>query len=265
MLSNAHRIHVVEIGSTSDEAKRLLLSGEVTPPFVVRADRQLAGRGRQGRAWWSDAGCLTVTLGLDPRAHGLDSSHWPRLALAAAVGLIDSLEPPLPAGTLGIRWPNDVEAGGRKLAGLLPEFVATPAGPRLALGIGLNVAADLSRAPAEVRSLAVSLDELLGSSLPLDPVLERILRKLDHALQALALDDPGLCRRWAHLDTLAGQIVRIDQGQQIVEGTAQGIDLSGRLLVDVEGQVRAITGGQVLRGPLSPAPGPAVRRPWMSR
>lgn len=248
-------IHHAEIASTSDEAKRLLIGGTAVPPFVVRADRQTAGRGRQGRAWWSDAGSLTFTVGLDPRAYSLDATHWPRIALAAAVAVIEALEPPLPPGTLGIRWPNDVEANGRKLAGLLPESIETPHGPRLALGIGLNVSTNLTAAPAEVRSMATSLGALLGSSVDRDGVLGRILDRLGIVLAALARDDVALAARWSQLDTLRGCPVRIDQGGAIIAGIARGLAPDGRLLVLSGGRIVPIAGGQVLRDASDPLPG----------
>src|SRR3989442_439204 len=135
-------IHREIVDSTSDLARRLLLEGSAELPMVVRADRQTRGRGRGAHAWWSDAGSLTFTIGIDPAAHGLRSEHEPRLALAAAVAVIDALGPVLTSGTPGIRWPNDIEVAGRKLGGILPERVAGPAGTRLVIGIGLNLTTD---------------------------------------------------------------------------------------------------------------------------
>src|SRR4051812_18140942 len=81
-----------ELESTSDLARELLASGAALP-MAVRARRQTRGRGRGTNAWWSDEGSLTVTVALDPAAHGLSLSHEPRLALAGAVALVDVLEP----------------------------------------------------------------------------------------------------------------------------------------------------------------------------
>src|SRR5437763_624333 len=131
------RREVVE--STNDLARDLAVSGPADLPLAVLAARQTRGRGRGAHAWWSDAGSLTFSILLDPAAHGLDAAHEPRLALAAAVAIVEAIAGEVPAGALGIRWPNDVEAGGRKLAGILPERVATASGPRLVIGIGLNV------------------------------------------------------------------------------------------------------------------------------
>lgn len=247
MFRNVTTIRLPEVDSTSDEAKRILTEGRATTPLVVLADRQTAGRGRRGRTWWSDQGSLTVTVAVDPATIGLPAERWPALALAAAVAVVDALEPPLLRGTVGIRWPNDVEASDRKLAGLLPEILETTAGPRLLLGIGLNVAVDFERAPAEVRDLAVSLHELLGWSMDRDELLGRLLDRLEGALQRLADNDPGLSTRWAELDRLRGRDVAIAQAEAVIRGIARGITPAGRLLVEVDGRCREIAGGQVLR------------------
>src|SRR5438046_905686 len=111
------------VASTSDDARRLVIEGLEGLPLVVWAANQTKGRGRGERSWWSDAGSLTFTIALDPVAHDLRPEHMPRLALTAAVAIIEAVGPMTPGAGLGIRWPNDVESGGRKLAGILPERV----------------------------------------------------------------------------------------------------------------------------------------------
>src|SRR5207237_728418 len=103
--------------------------------------------------WWSDGGSLTFTIALDPSAHGLRSEHEPRLALATAVAIIDAIASWGLSEVPGIRWPNDIEVGGRKLGGILPERLDTPMGPRLLIGIGVNVASQMADAPEAVRRM----------------------------------------------------------------------------------------------------------------
>ena len=64
--------------------------------------------------------------------------------------------------SIGIRWPNDLEAAGRKLGGILPERVETAAGHRILIGIGLNVWTNLTHAPHDVSAMATSLAALAG-------------------------------------------------------------------------------------------------------
>src|SRR4051812_48432802 len=86
-------VHHEIVASTSDLARQLVVAGETELPLAVWATRQTRGRGRGSNRWWSDAGSLTFTVALDPAAHSLRPEHEPRLALAAAVAVIDALIP----------------------------------------------------------------------------------------------------------------------------------------------------------------------------
>ncbi len=240
------------VESTSDLARELVVEDRYDLPLAVWAARQTKGRGRGENSWWSDAGSLTFTIGIDPASHGIGIERESRLALATAVAVIDAIAPTAPGASLGIRWPNDVEVGGRKLGGILPERVMTPRGPRILIGIGLNVATQIGEAPAEVGRMAVALTQLRATHLALDD-LERLLRSiLDRfgaVLPRLAGDDPHLAGRWDHLDTLRDRWVQIDLGPRIVAGTGRGIDAKGALCLAVDGETVRIVGGRVLREP----------------
>jgi BirA family biotin operon repressor/biotin-[acetyl-CoA-carboxylase] ligase len=243
-------LHLAVVGSTNDLAKERVAEAGVALPLVVRADRQTRGRGRGAHAWWSDSGSLTFSIGIDPAAHGLRPEHEPRLALAAAVAVIDALGPFLTAGAAGIRWPNDVEVAGRKLGGILPERVEGPAGPRLVVGVGLNLSTDLAAAPAEVRLMATTVaahrDEALAPA-DVEDIFGAILAGFARVLDLLARDDPSLPGRWNEIDTLAGRPVRVDLGPRIVAGLGRGIDARGGLLLTDGRETWTVYGGQVLR------------------
>jgi BirA family biotin operon repressor/biotin-[acetyl-CoA-carboxylase] ligase len=240
-------IRLEEIDSTSTYARRIVAEPGLALPLLVRADRQTAGRGRAGRAWWSDEGSLTFTLILDPARHGLRLEHEPRLALTAALSLIEALEVEPLTSRLGIRWPNDVEAADRKLAGLLPERVETAEGPRLLLGVGINVTSELRNAPELIRGLATSAREL-GVTRNADDLLQGFLDRFASLLEALSTDDPVLTQRWNEYDTLRDRLVRLALTEdRIVRGTGQGIDERGGLRLEVAGVIQTHYGGQVLR------------------
>jgi BirA family biotin operon repressor/biotin-[acetyl-CoA-carboxylase] ligase len=243
-------IHHEVLESTSDLARRLIDEGEAGLPFAVRATRQTRGRGRGTHRWWSDSGSLTFTIALDPVAHGLRIDHEPRLALATAVAIIDAIAPLGLDVVPGIRWPNDVEAAGRKLGGILPERRETSQGPRLLIGIGLNVASRLADAPLEVRQMAATLSDLQSeppTTIDVERLLRAILVGFADVLDRLVRDDPALAARWAALDVLDGRPVRVDLGPRIVSGMGRGIDPEGALCLAAEEGVIRLFGGQVLR------------------
>ena len=152
------------LDSTNDEGHRLAESGVLEGPTLILADRQTDGRGRGSNAWWSDDGSLVFTLVFDPRRRGIEPGREPLVALAGARALVRGLGPWMRSRP-AIRWPNDVEVEGRKIAGLLCEEAWESEAPLLLLGVGVNIETRLDRAPAEVRALATTLVEVAGNLL----------------------------------------------------------------------------------------------------
>ena len=239
------------VDSTNDRAAELVREGCCTLPLAVWARNQTRGRGRGTHEWWSDAGSLTLTLAIDPVVHGLTVHNEPKLALATAVAVIDALnELELGSPALGIRWPNDLEADGGKLGGILPENLETPHGRRILIGIGLNVQTNLAAAPSEVRALATSLAALHAK--PLDEsifgrLIPAFLGHFESVLQRLTLGDPELACQWARLDLLREKWVRVDLGTHQIAGWGQGIDQNGALCLNDGQQSLRLFGGRVIR------------------
>jgi BirA family biotin operon repressor/biotin-[acetyl-CoA-carboxylase] ligase len=124
-----------EIDSTNEEARRLIAAGE-TGPVWLTASRQTAGRGRRGRSWETAGGNLAATLLLRPAG---PQAQWAELSFAAAIAAADMAAALAPGARIALKWPNDVLADGRKLAGILLETGNGPK-PALAIGIGVNLA-----------------------------------------------------------------------------------------------------------------------------
>ncbi len=240
-----------EVESTSDLAARVVRDGKIPLPLGIWAYRQTRGRGRGDHVWWSDEGSLTFTLAIDPEAHGLDRASEPKLALATAVAVIEAIEGlGYRSPALGIRWPNDIQMGIRKLGGILPERIETSRGPRLLIGLGLNVATDPIAMPPQIRGMAASLAEMAADSRPRPGRSECLRAILDHLgaiLPRLSANDTDLACRWNALDLLRDEPVRVALGSRIVVGIGAGIDAEGALVVDVGSKEERLSGGTVLR------------------
>ena len=241
------------INSTSDRAAELVRERHTQLPLLVWARSQTRGRGRGTNAWWSDAGSLTCTLAIDPNAHGLRTEIEPRIALATAVAVIEALDD-LAVGhpTIGIRWPNDLEAAGRKLGGILPERVETVSGHRILIGVGINVYTDMTHAPHHVSAMATTLAALTGRALDegsLHRLIPAFLRRFEAVVQRLVTGDRSLVDQWQRLDLLRDTWVHVECGTQLVSALAAGIDADGSLCVREGLQKRQIVGGTVLREP----------------
>jgi BirA family biotin operon repressor/biotin-[acetyl-CoA-carboxylase] ligase len=210
MIGTPHVHHRVT-DSTNARARELALAG-APHGTLVTADEQTAGRGRQGRSWTAAPGdALLLSLlvrGVEPGAA--------LLPLAAAVAVCESVEP-LEAA---IKWPNDVWAERRKLAGVLLE--GRPQEGWAVIGIGLNVRT--REFPEELRETATSL-ALQGHDVALDHARTALLAALERWLSAPPDEVLGA---WRARDALLGEPVRWQNGS----GTAAGISDRGSLIVE---------------------------------
>jgi BirA family biotin operon repressor/biotin-[acetyl-CoA-carboxylase] ligase len=223
----APRLHLRVIDSTNARARELAAAG-APHGTVVTAGEQQAGRGRQGRTWSAPAGraLLSSTILRDP----------PRLLpLLAGVAVAESVERVAPAvGPVGVKWPNDVLVGDRKVAGILVE--GRPREGWAVLGIGLNVALAPEDFPAELRDTAATL---ALSPAAIETTLVTLLERVAHWL---AEPPAAVLDAFRARDALAGRTIRWAAG----EGVAAGLDADGRLLVDTADGARvALDAGEV--------------------
>lgn len=123
------------VGSTMDLAHAWAADG-APDGAVVLADAQTGGRGRAGRAWASPPGSgVWLTYVARPR----DPAALEVLALRVGIALAEALAP-LADAPIGVKWPNDLLVGGRKLAGILVEARWRDGRPEwAAVGVGVNV------------------------------------------------------------------------------------------------------------------------------
>jgi BirA family biotin operon repressor/biotin-[acetyl-CoA-carboxylase] ligase len=181
------------VSSTQDVARPLPLGS------IVVADHQTAGRGRLDRRWESPPGtALLVSFVLRPN---------PVLSLAAGVAAAQAC-----GGGVRLKWPNDLLLNGGKVGGILVEV--TPRATAIC-GIGIN----LTWAPPSAATLNQDRDALL----------ERLRVELDRWASA---DLEDVLTLWRGLSDTLGRRVRVDQGEHVIEGTAEDIGPGGELIVD---------------------------------
>jgi BirA family transcriptional regulator, biotin operon repressor / biotin---[acetyl-CoA-carboxylase] ligase len=218
---------------------------------VVFTQQQTAGRGQQGRLWHSPPGVLTASFVLD----GIPAAQFPALSLAAGLAAIYSIED-LAAdceGRLRLKWPNDVLAQGRKLAGILCETSSRESQGRAIVGVGLNRCEVIPQLLAEIAPQSISLDRL-SSSVPSElALLERLrhyLRQTAGLLQyAEHQSDRGLGALLPALrsrDALLGQRIAVDVGGEQMTGEGAGLGDRGELLLRLNnGEVKSIVSGRI--------------------
>ena len=214
--------HKPETGSTNADA-RAGCSGEV---FV--ADFQSAGRGRLDHRWLAPAGVnLMFSAVLD--VTGREPAEVATLPLVVGLATVRALQPLLAQARLTLKWPNDVLAGERKLAGILCER----SDDKVVAGVGVNVN-QTSFAP-EIADRATSLALLAGKIFDRHAVLDAILAEL--GTLHVRWRDAGFAAihpEFAAIDRLAGRIVSVlqtDSDPMPVTGLCGGIQSDGTLLV----------------------------------
>ncbi len=219
------------IDSTNEEARRLAQAGDLGPAWLTAA-QQSAGRGRQGREWASPTGNLYATaLFAFPGPMMLA----PLACFSAGLALIDAAEAlGLETHALRLKWPNDVEALGAKLAGILIE---TGSGPGKALWMAAGFGVNVEIAPERPDRPTARLRDLPGGS-NLTPAT--LLRQLDIAFRArlARLVADGFAQ--TRLDWLAraghvGAMVRVKPASGEMEGRMVDMDEDGALVLELAG------------------------------
>lgn len=227
-----------ELDSTNSEARRLAQAGEPGPLWIT-AERQTAGRGRRGRVWDSGQGNLAATLLLRPEA---PPAIIGQLSFAAALAVAETAAHFAPSAAITVKWPNDVLAEGRKLAGILLETGPAPEGIWLAIGVGVNLASF----PQGTEFPATSLAQLgLAPPTP-DDALSVLAARFAHWYAAWMNEGFEAIRAaWLARAGGLGLPIRARLPHETREGVFEGIDSAGALLLNEQGQVSTIAAGEV--------------------
>ena len=236
-------IELDSVVSTNEEAKRLAVDG-AEDGTLVWAREQTGGKGRQGRAWSSPRGNLYLSMILRPECPLKDAAQ---LGMAAALALgdaIGSVAPPLVEVTY--KWPNDVLANGRKVAGILLEAQGGEGGgvDWLVLGLGANI----KTFPKDSETPATGLHfEGCPSSVGESDLLQAFARHFLSWVNVWLEDGFEPIRRaWLRHAEGKGEMIRVRLPRETLEGRFQDLDGEGHLLLDQgSGSPRAIAVGDV--------------------
>ena len=234
------------LSSTNDEALRRAEEGAPSG-LVVHADRQTAGRGRQGRSWSDVPGAsLAFSVVLRPT---LPLPQYPLLAIAMACAVADACEE-LAGKAFTVKWPNDVLFETRKVCGVLaesrvPSVSRVPGGTGLALvvGTGVNVNHREEDFPAELLSRATSLRMAAGGrTFEVGQVLDVILSRFEGYLAlASAADAAPLWNTIVGRLPAPGTRASIRSGDRVFEGVIQGFTETGAIRLLEDGRTAPVT------------------------
>jgi BirA family biotin operon repressor/biotin-[acetyl-CoA-carboxylase] ligase len=234
--------HQAEADSTMVRAREIAADPLCLLPAAVIADRQTHGRGRRGASWWQPPGSLAVSIVLDATAAGTEAAAAPppSWSLACGVAIAETLRALDPDVQAMVRWPNDIEVQGRKLAGILVE---TAGCGRAIFGIGVNTTGIAAAAPVPLRARVATFPDLTGRSLPRERLLVAFLPRFLGLLRGMAADEGILAARYRPLCSLDGHAVTIHAGDGRHHGLCRGIAGDGALVLDTpSGRMRLVSG-----------------------
>ncbi|AZD04818.1 bifunctional biotin--[acetyl-CoA-carboxylase] ligase/biotin operon repressor BirA [Pseudomonas chlororaphis] len=228
------------IDSTNAEALRAVERG-VPAPFLVLAERQTAGRGRRGRKWaspFAENVYYSLVLRIDGGMRQLEG-----LSLVVGLAVMQTLREFGIAGA-GLKWPNDVLVGRKKIAGILLELVGDPADVcHVVLGVGINVSMQKTD---EIDQQWTSVRLESGKQVDRNQLVARLSMMLKAYLERhQAQGFSSIQEEWEQNHLWQGSAVSLIAGINKIDGVVMGIDQQGALRLRVDGVEKVYSGGEL--------------------
>lgn len=228
--------------STNNDAKQYIAMNRPLP-VLLATERQTQGKGRRGRQWEGGLAKNLMMSFVWRFESGPSVIEGLSLAVGVAVArVLKKVGVPNP----GLKWPNDVQVDGKKLCGILLEMVADQDVCHVIIGIGMNVEMD--------DKTMVQVDQPwtdLTSRLPQRPSRNQILAELAQELVVVcqAFETGHGMKlyqsQWQAHDVLYNQNITVTSVHQTRHGVARGIDEKGALLMEENGEIVALHGGEI--------------------
>jgi len=232
-------LYYPSVTSTMDVARKAVAGG-ASEGTVILADEQTAGRGRLGREWVSPPdSSLMLSIILYPKLEQL-----PRLTLVACLAIARSIEEVALLET-SIKWPNDIQIGGRKVSGVLLESKVNGEKVSYAIvGLAINVNLD-TRAIPEIAYIATSLKNEMGVPVSRLEMLAALLSEFEKVYKDMRDGEPVELEWKRRLNTL-GKNVTVRCGDVVHKGIAEDVDKDGNLLLRLPNKrLEVISAGDV--------------------
>jgi BirA family transcriptional regulator, biotin operon repressor / biotin---[acetyl-CoA-carboxylase] ligase len=231
------------VSSTNELAKQQAENGDASG-LVIIAEQQVSGRGRRGRQWVSPYGCnlyLSLVWGFEGGVQAIEG-----LSLAIGVAVLRGLKRCGAEGVVELKWPNDLLWQQKKAGGILLEVIGDPSGfCQVVIGIGLNVGMH-DHSSSAIDQDWTNIDELLSADVGRSELAGIIVDEVLLLLGKYHLEGfAGYRDEWLQHDAYAGKPVKLLMINRSIEGIARGVDDSGALKFEVNGQVQIVSGGEI--------------------
>lgn len=214
--------------------------------FLIIADSQTEGRGRQHRYWHSPSGGgIYLSMILRP---SLPPNETPVITLMTAVALLEAIrmQSEIP---LRIKWPNDILSGDKKLAGILTEINTYPDSVNFVIvGVGINVNTSPEKFPDEIKDIATSISAETGKYLQRKELLASFLSIFETWYALFEKREfQAIINRWKSYSDIIGRVVSVDILGTVYSGKVVEIDVDGTLIIeDGKGKRKRLLSGDII-------------------
>lgn len=239
-----NRIHFFsEVESTNDVLCKLARDGGPHGTVVI-AECQTKGKGRLNRQWQSPPGCnIYASIALRP---AIEPVYAPQITLMTGVAVADVLSIYCP-GDVTLKWPNDVQIGGKKVCGILAEMSASAGGgvDFVVVGIGINVNIRKMDFDESIRNMATSLAEEAGQNISRLDLTAKLFDRFDDLYTRLLESGFGSIKdAWLSYCDMVGKRTRVIFNNDIESGKVLGLDDFGALVIsDEKGKIKRVIAG----------------------
>lgn len=233
-----------EVDSTNNVAKKMAEEGAPEGTLII-AKSQSKGRGRHGKKWISPEGGVWMSIILRPDMH---PSKAPRLTLITGVAVAETLKKECSLD-VGIKWPNDILIGDKKVCGILTEAIShADTLDYIIVGIGIDLNIDLDLFPPKLRRGATSLKAELEREIQSAELIEKFLANFEDTYNKFKDGKfPEILKKWRRFSTTIGTYVEVHKKGQIVKGEAVGVNKDGALILELDdGSLRKVISGECL-------------------
>jgi BirA family biotin operon repressor/biotin-[acetyl-CoA-carboxylase] ligase len=239
------KLHIYEEVDSTQSAAHALVGLGASEGTLVIAEEQTAGRGRMGRKWHSPRGKgIWMSLVLTPK---IPLFYTPQLTLLTAVAVCRSIHK-LCRVDIGIKWPNDLLIGGKKVCGILLEISGEDERLKYVIaGIGISVNLKLQDYPEELLNVATSLAIESGSEVNRAAVIHAFLQEFEDLYELYHEQGFAPIRLlWEAHSVSLHRPIRVQTPKGPIEGFAESIDETGALTVTtVSGERHRVFSGDV--------------------
>ena len=237
-------LYFKEVDSTNDVAKYLAENGAEEGTVVV-AEIQNRGKGRMGKTWISPPGGVWMSIILRP---DIPTSKAPQLTLVTGVAVAETLKKELNLD-VGIKWPNDILIGNKKVCGILTEVNANINKINYVIvGIGIDMNVDVPLLPPDLQEGATSLKNELDTEINGAILVQKFLLNLEKLYNQFTSGKfPDILNEWRFLSKTIGRKVEVRTRGKTIRGDAIGINKDCILILELDdGSLRKIISGECL-------------------